>query len=140
LTGLPSPAKLAVADEQESGEVSELSGRYAALTRRLVDSVLLTSGHTSSELRRGIEAQAARIGGRPPAPGDAGDGVPAPLSGYVDKVARHAYMVTDDDVAALQRVGNSDDVLFEVTVAAALGGALARLERGLAALRREVPD
>jgi alkylhydroperoxidase family enzyme len=133
---------LAVADEQESGEVSELSGRYAALTRRLVDSVLLTSGHTSSELRRGIEAQAARIGGRctPPAPGDAGDGVPALLGGYVDKVARHAYKVTDDDVAALQRVGNSDDVLFEVTVAAALGGALARLERGLAALRREVPD
>jgi alkylhydroperoxidase family enzyme len=133
---------LAVADEQESGEVSELSGRYAALTRRLVDSVLLTSGHTSSELRRGIEAQAARIGGRrtPPAPGDVGDGVPASLSGYVDKVARHAYKVTDDDVAALQRVGNSDDVLFEVTVAAALGGALARLERGLAALRREVPD
>jgi len=124
--------------------VSELSGRYAALTRRLVDSVLLTSGHTSRELRRGIEAQAARVGGRrtPPAPGggDAGDGVPAPLSGYVDKVARHAYKVTDDDVAALQRVGNSDDVLFEVTVAAALGGALARLERGLAALRREVPD
>jgi alkylhydroperoxidase family enzyme len=66
--------------------------------------------------------------------------VPAPLARYVDTVARHAYEVSDGDVAALQRTGNSDDVLFEVTVAAALGAALARLERGLAALRGEEPD
>jgi len=50
-------------------------------------------------------------------------------------VARHAYKVTDEDLAGLLRAGNTEDALFEVTVAAALGAALGRLERGLAALR-----
>ena len=58
----------------------------------------------------------------------------------MDNVALHAYTVTDGDIAALQRSGSSDDALFEVTVAAALGAALGRLERGLAALRGEEPE
>ena len=69
-----------------------------------------------------------------------GEDVPPALTAYVDKVALHAHTVTDADVVALQRAGNSDDALFEVTVAAALGAALGRLERGLAALRGEEPD
>jgi hypothetical protein len=43
-------------------------------------------------------------------------------------------------VQALQRSGHSDDALFEITVAAAVGAALHRLDRGLAALRGEEPD
>jgi alkylhydroperoxidase family enzyme len=113
--------------------MGDLSGRYAALTERLVESVLATHGHTASELRRAVLARAARLGGRP----GTGDGVPASLAAYVDKVALHAYKVTDEDLAALQRAGNSDDALFEVTVSAALGAALGRLERGLAALHGE---
>ena len=122
--------------------MSDATGRYAALTERLVDSVLAGTGHTAGELRRATLARAARLGGRctPLDPGAAGGGVPASLTSYVDKVARHAYKVTNGDVAALQRAGNSDDILFEVTVAAALGAALGRLERGLAALRGEEPD
>ena len=65
---------------------------------------------------------------------------PAPFASYVDKVAQHAYKVTDADVAALQQGGSSDDILFEVTVAAALGAALGRLERGMAALHGQEPD
>jgi hypothetical protein len=65
--------------------------------------------------------------------------VPPALTPYVDTVARHAYQVTDADVAALRR-GNSDDALFEITVAAAVGAALHRLDRGMAALRGEEPD
>lgn len=68
------------------------------------------------------------------------DTLPGPLAAYVDKVARHAYKVTDGDVAELQRAGHSDDALFEITVAAALGAALYRLDKGLAALRGEEPD
>jgi alkylhydroperoxidase family enzyme len=117
--------------------VGDPSGRYAAFAERLVENVLGTPGHTASELRRAVLARAARLGGRG---GKPGDGVPASLATYVDKVALHAYRVTDDDVAALQRAGNSDDALFEVTVSAALGAALGRLERGLAALRGEEPD
>jgi hypothetical protein len=48
--------------------------------------------------------------------------------------------VTDADVAALQRDGHSDDALFEITVAAAVGAALLRLERGMEALRGQEPD
>jgi len=55
-------------------------------------------------------------------------------------VARHAYKLTDDDLAALQRAGSSEDAIFEITVSAALGAALGRLECGLAALRGEAPD
>ena len=114
------------------------TGRYAAFTKRLVDSVLATSGHTASELRHAVLARAARLGGRREPGGDqARAGVPAPLAGYVDKVALHAYRVTDEDLVALKQAGNSDDVLFEATVSAALGAALGRLERGLSALRGE---
>ena len=120
-----------------------VSGRYAAFTRRLVDRVLATPGHTSTELRRAVAARAAGLSLTPPSPlsgTERGSGGEDALTSYVDKVARHAYQVTDADVAALQRIGNSDDVLFEVTVAAALGAAVGRLERGLAALRGEEPD
>jgi len=55
-------------------------------------------------------------------------------------VARHAYKLTDDDLTALRRAGSSEDAIFEITVSSALGAALDRLERGLAALRGEEPD
>ena len=113
------------------------TGRYAALTKRLVDSVLTTPGHTASELRHAVLDRAARLGGRRDPADKARDGLPAQLAGYVDTVALHAYKVTDEDLVALQRAGNSDDVLFEVTVSAALGAALGRMERGLSALRGE---
>jgi alkylhydroperoxidase family enzyme len=109
-------------------------GRYAAYTAQLVDRVLAAPGHTPRELRRAVLARAARLG---LTPGSGGEDVPATLAGYVDKVAHHAYKVSDEDVGALQRAGTSDDALFEVTVAAALGAALGRLECGLAALRGE---
>ena len=70
----------------------------------------------------------------------AGGDLSPDLTRYVDTVARHAYKVTDADVAALQNSANSDDALFEITVAAAVGAALHRLERGMAALRGEEPD
>ncbi len=116
--------------------------RYAALIERLVESVLAGPGHAASELRRAVFARAARLGGRRDLADQPRDGVPAPLAGYVDKVALHAYKVTDEDLAALKRAGNPDDVLFEVTVSAALGAAVGRLERGLSALRGEAspPD
>jgi alkylhydroperoxidase family enzyme len=66
--------------------------------------------------------------------------VPQALAQYVDAVARHAYRVTDADVAALQRSGQSDDSIFEITVAAAVGAAMHRLTRGMMALRGEEAD
>ncbi len=124
------------------------TGRYAALTKRLVDSVLATPGHLASDARQAVLARAARLGGRPSSPlsqrerGIGAEDIPPALADYVDKVALHAYTVTDQDLATLKQAGNSDDVLFEATVSAALGAALGRLERGLSALCGEAsaPD
>ena len=60
--------------------------------------------------------------------------LPEALRAYVDKVERHAYQVSDEEVEALKQAGYSEDQLFEITVAAALGAALRRLEAGLAPL------
>jgi hypothetical protein len=104
--------------------------RYEIFRKRLIDAVINTPGDTSAELRQAV---VDRSQGRR-------DGVPPDLQFYVDTVARHAYRVTDADVQALQRGGHSDDGLFEITVAAAVGAALHRLDRGMAALRGEEPD
>ncbi len=58
-----------------------------------------------------------------------GDEVPGETAPYVEKVRRHAYKVTDADVEAMQKAGWSDDAIFEVTVATALGAALSRRDR-----------
>lgn len=100
-------------------------GRYDGLTQRLVGTVLSTPGATSSELRRAVLERGT---------------VPPPLASYVDKVATRADTVTDADVAALAQAGYSEDAIFEITVSAAVGAALSRLERGLAALRGTEPD
>jgi hypothetical protein len=113
------------------------TGRYAAFTKRLLDSVLATSGHTPRELRRAVLARARSSPLSGTESGTGGADIAPDLAAYVDKVALHAYKVTDEDLAALKRAGNSDDILFEATVSAALGAALGRLERGLSALRGE---
>jgi alkylhydroperoxidase family enzyme len=61
--------------------------------------------------------------------------LPPALAPYVQKVAKHAYKVTDEDITALYQAGYSDDQIFEVTVSTALGAGLVRLESGLSALR-----
>jgi hypothetical protein len=108
--------------------------RYRSLHERLIDAVLRTPGATCEWLRRAVLERAQ---GKP-GPRDA---VPPALAHYVDTVARHAYRVMDADVRALQTEGGqSDDAVFEVTVVAAVGAAMYRLERGMAALRGEEHD
>jgi hypothetical protein len=84
--------------------------------------VLRGPGQTSPALRQ----QAA-----------AGRELPAELAPLVAKIRAHAYRITDEDLTAL-RGRYSEDELFEVVVAAALGAALHRLDAGLRALG-EVP-
>jgi alkylhydroperoxidase family enzyme len=103
-----------------------MADRFAELVRRLEAAALDGPAETAAAVRRAV---AARAGGR------AGAEVPAGLAAYVDTIARHAYRVTPEDIAALRAAGFSEDAIFEVTVGAALGAGLARLEAGLAALR-----
>ena len=61
-------------------------------------------------------------------------GQPAPeLATLVQKIRDHAYEVTDDDMDAL-RAHYSEDQLFELVVAAAVGAADYRIKAALAAL------
>jgi alkylhydroperoxidase family enzyme len=59
---------------------------------------------------------------------------PEDFAPYLDKVRRHAYRVTDDDVQALKDAGYSEDAIFAQTVAVAIAAGLERLEAGLGAL------
>jgi alkylhydroperoxidase family enzyme len=63
-----------------------------------------------------------------------GGELPEPLATYVDTVRRHAYKVTDADVAGLLAAGYTEDQIFEVTVAAAHGVARYQLEAALTAM------
>jgi len=61
-------------------------------------------------------------------------GLPQPLATLVDKVAWHAYRVTDDDIAAARDSGLSEDQIFEIVICAAIGAATRQHDIALAAL------
>jgi hypothetical protein len=60
-------------------------------------------------------------------------GVAEPARALVDKVAKTAWKITDEDIAAL-KAKHSDDEIYEQVVAAALGQATRQLDAALAAL------
>src|SRR5262245_62162608 len=62
-----------------------------------------------------------------------GAGVTADLQPLVEKIHKHAYRVTDQDIANLQGT-YSDDRLFEIIVSGALGASRKRLLAGIQAL------
>ena len=84
----------------------------------LVAEVLSEAGHAAPSARAAAANRAE---------------VPADLRALVEKVHRHAYEVTADDLDALKK-SHSEDFLFEVIVAAALGAARDRRAAGLRAL------
>lgn len=91
---------------------------HAALFDELFRQVLDGPGESSRDVRR----SAAR-----------NQEVPADLQPLVEKIHKHAYKVTDDDVARLQ-AAYGDDQMFEIIVSSALGASRKRLMAGLAAL------
>ena len=62
-------------------------------------------------------------------------GLAEPLGTLVDKVAKHAYRVTDEDVTAAKVSGLSEDQVFEILVCAAVGQATRQYETAFAALK-----
>jgi alkylhydroperoxidase family enzyme len=61
-------------------------------------------------------------------------GLAEPLSALIQKVAKHAYRVTDDDIAAARASGVSEDQIFELVVCAAIGQATRQYDAAIAAL------
>ena len=105
---------------------------HAAHVQRLIEAVLTSPGDTEPSLRRALEALSAQLSECPTSQTDT---VPPELISYVKKIALHAYKTTDEDIEALRNAGYSEDAIFEITVSAALGAGMARLERGLAVLK-----
>ena len=91
---------------------------HANLRDRVLESVLQGAGESDPAIRKAAAD---------------GTGAPADLQPLVDKIQRHAYKVTDDDIARAQaRYG--DDQMFEIVVSASLGASRNRLLAGLKAL------
>ncbi len=57
----------------------------------------------------------------------------------VQKVARHAWKITDADIASARAAGLTEDEIFELTVCAALGQATRQLNAALLALDAAAP-
>ena len=91
---------------------------HAALRDRALERVLHGPGESDPALRQAAAEDR---------------GLPADLQALVDKIHRHAYKVTDEEVARLQ-AARGDDVMFELVVSAAMGASWHRLRAGLAAL------
>jgi hypothetical protein len=96
----------------------EPSDRHAAAVGALRRAVFESPGSTEPAVRA-----AAGSGGE----------LPEPLGSYAAKVRDQSYRITDKDSAALTAAGLSDDAIFEITIAAAVGTALRRLDAGMRA-------
>jgi alkylhydroperoxidase family enzyme len=103
---------------EAASRLDRLSRAALALRQAVLDS----PAETPVEVRR-----AAFAGGAPD---------PA-LADYVTLVTRQASRVTDAQVTALLHSGVSEDGIFEVTVAAAMGAAQRALDAGIALLESD---
>lgn len=111
--------------------VSKEQDQRRAMTAAMVAAAIVTPGETPSELREAIEQQAAAISSATAETKD----VPPEVATFVAKVARNAYKVTDEDIVVLQQLGYTEDGIFEMTVNAAIGAGMARLQQALAVLK-----
>ncbi len=95
--------------------MSDIRQARKALVRRILEG----AGKTSSSERRAAFNNS---------------GLAEPLGALVDKVARHAHRVTDEDINAARVSGLSEDQVFEIVVCAAIGQATRQYDAALAAL------
>jgi hypothetical protein len=61
-------------------------------------------------------------------------GLAGPLAILVDKVAKRAHAIADEDIAAAQASGLNEDQIFEIVICAAIGEATRQQDAALAAL------
>src|SRR5215218_3857806 len=100
--------------------MDEALGRHADRVAELRRAVFDSPGETDPGVRRAAGT---------------GQPLPDPWGSYAEQVADHSYRISDADVAALAAAGHTEEEIFEVTVAAAVGAALHRLEAGMRAVR-----
>ena len=86
------------------------------------------------DLRSSVLASDAVVDRAIRAAAGAGDPLPEEWASYAALVRDASFKVTDADVARLKAAGHSEDEIFEVTVAVAVGAALRSLDAGRQAL------
>jgi alkylhydroperoxidase family enzyme len=96
------------------------AGRYDALVDAIRRDVIGAKGVTTREDRARV------VGGE----------APAEMQAFLTKVRDESFKVTDGDIAALRAAGHTEDEIYELTVAAAVGIAYARREAATRALRK----
>lgn len=116
-----------------SFDLDPADGPTVAAARRLLDCVLGRRGRAERAQREEALRRGAAATGAFPEPAGDSLGAAGPL---VDKVARHAYRVTDEDVAAARAGGWSEDELFDAIVATAVGAGFSRRAIGRDAVDR----
>jgi hypothetical protein len=95
--------------------VSDFRNAHEALVSRILDGV----GKASPAQRRSAFDNT---------------GLDEPMRTLIGKVAMHANHVTDEDFAAVRASGLSEDHIFEMVVAAAIGQATRQYNTAVAAL------
>ena len=98
----------------ENGMSNSAKARKAVIAR-----ILQGDGKTSHAQRRAAFDNA---------------GLAGPLRTLLDKVAKHAYKVTDEDITAVKESGLSEDQIFELVICSAVGQAMRQYDAALAAL------
>ncbi|NCF68236.1 MAG: hypothetical protein GWP61_19915 [Chloroflexi bacterium] len=108
-----------------------MTNKHQEFMTQLIKAVFQSKGVTDRSLRISIESAVAPGGDQL----DTNDSpIPEALRPYLNKVSRFAYKVTDHDIESLKAQGYSEEAIFELTVSAAVGAGLGRLNQGLAAL------
>jgi alkylhydroperoxidase family enzyme len=115
--------------EAGGGEEDEVSAHRRHL-EELVERTLRGTAHTPPELRTRVAELAKRLasGVEPP------EELSSAVQDAVRTISTRAHETTDADLARLREEGLSEDEIFEVVVAAAVGAGRARVEAGLRAL------
>jgi alkylhydroperoxidase family enzyme len=106
---------------------------YPAKVVKTIQALLKRPASSPPALRQAVLARAEQLAEHAPAV----EAIPAELTTYLDQVVFHAERTTEADVQQLKDKGYSEDQILELTLCAALGAGLARLNRGLAALQGE---
>jgi len=95
-----------------------MADRHAAARKAIEDAVLRGPGEMETHVRAALAAM---------------KDAPDDLRALVEKIERAPYEVSDEDIRAM-RARYSEDQIFEIVVAAALGASMRRLDAGLRAL------
>lgn len=85
----------------------------------LLDRILNGAGHASTFDRRAAFNNSCPAGS---------------VGTFGDKVAKHAHMISDEDINAVRASGLSEDQVFEIAVCFAIGQASRQYETALGAL------